>query len=196
MADHQKQTKRRGFNLLKPYLSPPTAWDKIYEWILGKARVIILLVEVVVVAAFIGKVVVDIQAKNLTELVTAKNGELSRFAVTVEPQIRKVQQKSESYLKLWNASSGYSAVLTEIHSYIPNTAAEIVIRITGDKVTIRGGDSLSSIAEIEGKMKNSNTFTDVSVPTLSSEESGVNIGEGTYVFDARIVKNQFRIFLN
>lgn len=188
--------KTRIFNLLKPYKPPPTAWDKIYEWLVTRARAIMVIAELLVVISFVGKIVVDVQAKNLDDQIIAGQGTLGRLSVSVEPTIRKIQQKSEAYLNIWNASSGYADILDEIHTYVANPSEDIVVRIQGNSVTIRGGSTIDELKVIEQRMRNSGTFTDVTIPTLNAEGSDISSGQAQYVFNARIAVDAVRDSIN
>ncbi len=180
--------KKRIFNLLKPYKPPPTSWDRIYDWLLGKARLVMVIAEIAVALAFIGKVVVDVQAKALDDQIKTKDFELQQFASAIEPNIRTIQQKSQTYSKTWDSASAYSDVLKEIDSYIPNTGSDLNIHFSGSTVTIRGDDTLGTLSLIEKSMRASKTFSAVSVPSLSSDNSAVQKDSGVLVLNATIAK--------
>ena len=180
--------KTRIFNLLKPYKPPLTSWDRIYEWLLGRARVVMVVAEIVVALAFFGKVIVDVQAKNLDDQIKTKDFELSQYAKAVEPQVRVLQQKASTYIKVWNNASSYSDVLKEIDSYIPNAGANLSINITEDQVTIRGDDTLGVLSTIESSMRASKTFSSVSVPSLSADSGEVRQQTGVLVLNATLAK--------
>jgi len=55
----------QGFNLLKPQKTPPTLWEKIYAWVLGTARIIVIIVEIIVVFSFGARIAVDTIASRL-----------------------------------------------------------------------------------------------------------------------------------
>jgi hypothetical protein len=183
------QPKTRIFNLLKPTIEPPTAWDKIYMWIVGKARVVMVIAEVVVAITFVAKVVVDIQAKNLDEQINKREAELSLYAKQVEPEIRKLQQKAITYEKVWKRSSDYAPILEEIDSYISVTEKSIAVRFSGENVSVRGGGNLEVLKEIESNMRGSSTFSNVQLSV--DTESGA-IQEGTYLITATIATDYTR----
>jgi putative cofactor-binding repeat protein len=184
--------QKRIFNLLKPFKPPATTWDKIYDWLINRARVIMVFAEIAVALSFVGKVVVDVQAKNLDDALTGAQRTLGQFSTTVEPEIRLLQGKADAYRKIWDGSSGYSEVLQEIHSYIPNPSDDIVVRIDGNQITIRGGSTLDELVDIEAKMRASETFSSVTLPTLAAESSDITAGEGKYAFSATIAGEAVR----
>src|SRR5690348_13957537 len=121
--------EKRIFNLLKPVEAPTTAWDKVYDWMIGKARIIVFVTELIIAASFIAKVVVDTNAKNKDSQITTLSGQLQLYAPTLEPQFRTIQTKSSDYMNLWKNSSSYSAVINEVFSYIQNQSAELSMSI-------------------------------------------------------------------
>ncbi|MBE0573852.1 hypothetical protein IH575_03045, partial [Candidatus Dojkabacteria bacterium] len=110
--------KKRIFNLLKPVQPPPSFWDKFYNWILTRARVVILITELLIVAAFVGKVIVDTQARTKDEEIQNLRAENSFYATEREPIFRDFQRRDVTYQRIWSNSSEYNEVLNEIYSYI------------------------------------------------------------------------------
>src|SRR5690606_9013517 len=127
---HKAPRRNQIFNLLKPYAPPLSAWDKVYNWILGRARIVMIVAEIVVAIAFVGKVIVDVDAKNLQEQIDIKDFELRQYATTIEPVIRKVQAKSNLYAELWNTSTSFAPVLREAHRHIPLQTQELSITLS------------------------------------------------------------------
>jgi hypothetical protein len=176
------------FNLLKPIERPKTLWDKVYDWVVGKARVVVLVAELVIAIAFVSKVVVDTQAKNKTKAIERLGTEI-QFYSAKEAEFRKVQKKVNDYLKLWDKTSNAAAILTEVYSYIPNPGDEISIKVENDTVSIYGYDSLDSLGSLEAAMKGSDTFVvgSVRIDTLTLEEKEILQETGQYVLSATII---------
>jgi hypothetical protein len=183
MADKQK----RIFNLLKPVEPPPTVWDKIYNWILGKARIVILITELLIAVAFVGKVIEDTIAKNKDKEIESIKTELSFYANSKEAQFREIQRKEVQYNLLWTNSSGYYKILKEIYSIIPNTGAEITVKFEGNKVTIFGFDDLEFVKQIEQSLKGSQSFTGVAVNNLNINQKESSQAQGKFVLIANII---------
>lgn len=185
--DKTLPTKKRIFNLLKPYKPPPSAWDKIYDWLIGKARIVMIVSEIAVAISFVGKVVVDVQAKNLDDVIKEKSFELAQYAPVIEPNLRGIQQKAATYATVWERSAAYNDVLKEVFSYIPNQAADLTVRITDDDLTITGGDSLEALSQIEAKMKESSTFIS-SETKINLNSEGSSVQQGKYLLVTKIAK--------
>lgn len=91
---------RKVFNLLKPEHAPPTAWDRIYKWLITRARLVIIVSEIIVALAFVAKVGVDLRTKELDEQLQTNFSELSQLATGVEPELRAIQVDARAYEKL------------------------------------------------------------------------------------------------
>ena len=141
---------KKGFNLLKSQAEPPSVWSKLYEWVLGSARIIIILVEIVVLVAFGFKVWVDIQGKDLDKSIERSEAIVNAMA-TSEKEFRLVQAKTTSYKLIWDASIDYSKVLANINSLLPITTSikDITVSFDKDQISISGISPKSKESEIK-----------------------------------------------
>ena len=146
-----------GFNLLQPQEAPPTFWDKAYAWVVGTARVIIIIVEIIVFGAFVTRFVLDTQSKNLDEKIKIQEVRLDALA-DKEEYFRKVQEKGTQYEEIWKVSSNYTPILKEINSYLPSITSEISMQIRNETLLIRGFGDFNAVSSMELSLKNSNTF--------------------------------------
>jgi len=176
----------RIFNLLKPVQPPPTFWDKTYDWILGKARIVILVTELLIVFAFVAKVIVDTQARAKDEQITSLKNELGFYSAQREPLFRDVQKRDSAYQRLWTNGTSYTEVLNEIYSYVQNPGVQLTVNAEKNRVSILGYDDLSSVQSLETQLKASPTFTSVFVDTLSLEQKEILQSTGQYVLVATL----------
>lgn len=187
--------KQRTFNLLRPVEPPPTIWDKVYTWIVINARIVILITELLIAFAFLGKIIEDTAAKNKDKQIEKERTELSFYSAEKEPLFRSIQDKVEQYEILWNSSSSYSDVLNEIYSYVSNSGSDVTIRINKSKVSVFGYVDLTALKELESAMKNSKTFENVYLDNLSLEKKEIQLEKGQYALIATL-KNYKRVPLN
>lgn len=181
--------KQKPFNLLKPVQPPKTVWDKIYEWILSRARVVIMFVIILITVAFIAKVVVDTDAKNKNKQVDNGLTELSFFSQSTEPNIRFLIRKIDNYKRLNQNYARYSNILEEVYRVLGNSANEVTVRLQENRLSIFGTDNLTLLRELETKLKNSSTFDRVSFGTIAIN-TGIDLVErGEYVLTADISRD-------
>lgn len=180
--------KKRIFNLLKPEIPPLTVWDKIYDWLIQRARIVIVFTEILVVIAFMSKIVVDTQAKNKEKKIEQLNNEVRFFALEKEPKFREIQAKDSDYRLLWNQMNKYSEILTEVYSYLGNTSSDLNVSVSADKVSVSGSIDLESLKRIEASMESSPTFSSAYIDNLIVESEDVDTNTGKYVLVAIINK--------
>jgi|GEM_PF-6872076 len=168
-------------------MPPATGWDKVYEFIISRARIVLLGVELVVIFSFVGKVVVDTQAKNLDDSIKLADRQLQSIQLVTEPALKLLQDKAEIYRRSWNESNYYSEVSREINTILSNIGASLTVSISGDKVIITGQNDLAVLSRIEDILKRSNTFTGTVVNRLDASGTDAAL-TGSYVLETRIAK--------
>jgi hypothetical protein len=178
--------KNRIFNLLKPVQPPPTFWDKAYDWILGRARVVILITELLIVFAFVAKVIVDTQARAKDEEIATLKGEIGFYASQREPVFRDIQKRDSAYMRVWAITNGYTDILNEVYSYIQTPGLQLTVSAEKNRISIFGYDDLSAVQNLETQLKASPTFSSVFVDTLSLEQKEVLQSTGQYVLVANV----------
>lgn len=187
--------KKRIFNLLKPIKPPPTVWDKIYDWIIGKARVVIIFVEILVVSAFVLKVIEDTNAKNKQKEIESLNAELSFYSIEMEPRFREIIKKSDIYLEMQKEASVYSKVLEEIFGFIGLDQPSVNVRIAANKLTIVGYDNLSNLKKLEEALKTKSKtlqLSSVKVGNLSLDQEDILAQKGQIVLEASLLEDLLR----
>jgi len=167
-----------GFNLLKQQKAPPTSWEKIYVWALGTARIIVIIVELIVVGAFVSRVVVDTQGKRLDKNLETRQATLSAFKET-ETGYRIIQAKATNYKVVWENASNYAAALQELDNLLSANYANLRISIDKDFVTIRGEGDINQIENFETKFKESKYFSNVETFEVDSS-SGDSDRRGSF----------------
>lgn len=178
---------KKGFNLLKSQAEPPSVWSKLYEWVLGSARVIIILVEIVVLVAFGFKVWVDIQGKELDKSIERSEAIVNAMS-TSEKEFRTIQAKTTAYKAIWDASYDYSKLLANINSLLPITSSikDITVTFDKDQISISGvapKSKESEIRNLEADLKtNSPYLKDTVLAKLDDTQTQLK-----FLFTAKIV---------
>ena len=167
-----------GFNLLQPQEAPATFWDKAYAWVVGTARVIIIIVEVIVFAAFVARFVLDTQTKNLEEKIAVQEVKIDALAEK-EKYFLEVQQKALVHKDLWTSGSNYSPILKEVDAYIPSSSTDIDLQLKDGILLIRGFSDFNTVSRMEASLKNSETFTQTEVLEIQ-DQGGSDESSGTF----------------
>lgn len=154
-----------GFNLLQNNVRPPDAWDKLNDWVTNVGRIIVMVVEVVVIVSFIARVVIDTQTKNLLEKEEANSQAIVALRDR-EVRFRTQQAQFETYKQIWDTSSSYTAVMTELDKLRPKSIEKLSVSVQGDLITFSGEAPVTAIGQFENSLKTSEKYSDVQVDEI------------------------------
>jgi Tfp pilus assembly protein PilN len=180
------------FNLLQPKADPPTAWDNIYSWIIDKARVVMILAEFLIVMVFVAKVVVDTQAKGFDDTIAKLDQEVRFTYSASEPRIRTLQNKVKSYETLWQKSSNYAPLFSEVLGYLNSQDSKLIINFDGKELSISGFGDKAAVAAFESSMKASANFSNVELFEVKAEGEEIEQGNSGFGLSAVIKQYQGR----
>lgn len=175
------------FNLLKPIKPPETVWDKIYEWLVGRAKVVILITQLIIALSFFGKIYVDTEAKSKDEEIEQVSNEISFFQAPggIDSSARITFTKDSDYRRIWDESSYMHVVLEEIYSYLANPNSEISIQIDEEGVSASGRDTTENLRQFEAALDQSTSFTSKNF-FLSEEQKDIAEGFARFTFSAEL----------
>ncbi len=149
---------KTGFNLLRPQVEPPTVWTKLYDYVVGTARVVVIFIELVVVVAFVWRIIIDVQSKNLDDEIRVKESIISTFA-QAEREFKQIQKKTGAYDVIWTDTRAFTNNYAEINKYLPLSLHEFTIQLNKDNVFITGTANVSEIGTMEDSLNKSETFS-------------------------------------
>ncbi|HLD03147.1 MAG TPA: PilN domain-containing protein [Candidatus Dojkabacteria bacterium] len=161
---------RHGLNLLKLQVEPPTVWTKLYDWIVSTSRIVVIVVELLVVAAFAIRLVVDIQSKFLDREIETKETVMSQWREE-EARFRKIQDKTKAFETSWILSTAYTEIFVEINKYIPKNSTELSVQIDREVINISGEATNLEVGNLETALKNNNFFQNTEVKQIQSSNS-------------------------
>jgi len=168
---------KQGFNFLKPQVEPPSVWTRVYDWVVGTARLILIIFEVAVVIALGIRIVVDIQSKNLDDQIGNVESILNVRSAE-EIKYRLLQDKINAFTTAWTTSNSYSSEYAAINKFIPLSATDYTVSIDGMAITITGKANNADIGAMENSLKGASLFTDTKLSTL---EVGSGLSKFTFV---------------
>ncbi len=150
----------KGFNLLREQKEPPTLWEKIYAWTLGTARIIVIIVELIVVGAFVTRIIIDTKAKKIDKEVKLRQATLDGLSES-EFRYREIQDKLSLYTDVWQNSSNYTDVVKILENNLIVNFSDLQVSIDKGKLVIRGEGDINRISDLETAIKSSEMFTNV-----------------------------------
>ena len=153
---------KTGFNLLKMQAEPPSAWTKIYGWVIGTARVVIIVAELTVLVAFGIRIYIDVQGKDLDARIDQSEAILNVMSSS-EKRFRVIQNRTDMFRTIWNSSPDYSPLLTNINGLLPTSTSikDLAISIDNKQLVISGTAPKSreqEIKDLEANLKADETY--------------------------------------
>lgn len=157
---------------------------------IGTARIIVIFVELIVIGAFVIRVIIDVQAKELDKTIETTEATLGILQAS-ENKFRTIQQKAQAFEDIYTGSPTYVEVITEVNKYLPKNAIEINVQIDTNKIAISGLASDSTLGESEAGYKSSSYFDKVE---LKKFETGTNTAtSGNFIFNMEIKTMEYRV---
>lgn len=161
---------KETINLLPQEEFAKSTLGRVLTWLLSTFRIIVIVTEVLVMAAFLSRFWLDARANDLNDQIRQKTA-LIKATQEFEKTFRLVQKKLDSFSKIVSSQNSISANLKLTAGYLPPDV--ILTSIQADKNTIQlKGISLSegSIAQFITNLKSDKSFTNVVI-------SGINSGQ-------------------
>jgi hypothetical protein len=172
----KRKTKRKFINLLNPVYSPNEGFVKVYEWLTSVGKYMLIVVEIVALAVFMSRFILDKENNDLTEEINSKISVLS-----TEPW-RSNNIFYENYHKLISDVSVVSSkqelnsnVVSEIISSVPLTLHLQTFSLNGGRVSLTfSASNLNDVRIYESALKSNQLYDDVTFG-ISKEESEIQV---------------------
>lgn len=162
--------KSKGINLLPQGEFDASIIGRVLKWATGTFRIIVIVTEMVVMAAFLSRFWLDAQNSDLTDSIKIKSSQIEAQA-DFEKQFREVQKK----LAIFKALASDTTSSQKIDLIASKTPGDIVldnITQTQNSIQIKGSSvSELAVAQMIANLKSEKTFKDVGLVSLNSQES-------------------------
>jgi len=163
---------KQGFNLLKAQVEAPTVWTKVYDWVVGTARLVVIAVEIAVVVAFAIRLIVDVQSAKLDEEIKSKETRVSYIRKSGElEKYNRIQTKTKSFEYMWTESQIFSEIYMNINRYLPNNFIEGSVSVDKTRISIAGKATVIEIERLEKNLKNSAILKGVELKNIETQGS-------------------------
>lgn len=185
-----KKDKGRKINLLPQLGFGSTTTGRVVTWLLGTFRIIVIITEIVVMAAFFSRFRLDAKNNDLNESIQQKQAVIASYAET-EKNIKDLQTQTQLFNQITQATLSNSLLLEDIRSSIPDNVVLSNINITNTSIRLSGFSA--SERDVQQFMVNLQTLEIIDKVTLTELASGQQ-NRSVYTFDLnadfRVGENQ------
>ncbi len=166
--------KNKSINLLPQEEFDASILGRMLKWAMGSFRIIVILTEMVVMAAFLSRFWLDAQNSDLDSSIKIASAQISTQS-NFEKEFRGVQQKL-SIFKQITANATESGKLDLVSSKIPGDLILSSINIQGNVTQIKGtAGSEIGIAQFISNLKSSPLVKKVDLDSIGSLEQNQSL---------------------
>jgi len=166
--------KNKSINLLPQEEFDASLLGRTLKWAMGSFRIIVILTEMVVMAAFLSRFWLDAQNASLDDSIKIASAQISTQS-NFEKEFRGVQQKLSIYKQI-AADSTQSAKLDLVSSKIPSDLTLSSISIQGNLTQIKGtAGSEIGVAQFISNLKSDPTVKKADLDSIGSSEQNQSL---------------------
>lgn len=161
--------KEPKINLLPQNEFETSIWGRVLRWTLSTFRIIVILVEMVVMGAFLSRFWLDAKNSDLNELIEQKVAVISAYQ-DVEKEFNLIRKKINIFSEIVKEPLK-SEEIRVITSYLPPDVSLISISLDKDSVQVRGiSGSEQSISQFIVNLKSDPKFSQVELAQMDSDK--------------------------
>jgi len=166
--------KEKEINLLPKDSFSETSIGRIILWFLSTFRIMVIVVELVVVAAFLSRFWLDSKNADLTDEIKQKQAQIKAYEAT-EKLFRELQKRVSAFSILTSQPKLSSSIIS-ISSLMPPTITLNSIGFSEQGITIIGNTpNEQELAQFLVNLKKSEDFTKVSLSQIGPDQDNKDI---------------------
>jgi len=167
--------KKSLINLLPEKEFAGSTLGRVLAWLLSTFRYIVILTEVVVIAAFISRFWLDAKTTDLNDAIKQKQAIISA-TLDFEKKFKDIQEKLNIYDQLTRAEVIPSALISTVASYLPPEAFLSTLNMTERQIQIKGRSFTErAIAQFIANLESSEKFSKVSLTQVGTDEQNISL---------------------
>lgn len=161
--------KNNTINLLPQEEFDTSVVGRILSWAMGTFRIIVIVTEMIVMAAFLSRFWLDAQNSDLNDAIKSKSAQISAQS-DFEKQFRNIQTKL-SIIKQISLNKKPTTGVTQIASKIPQDINLSSISISDTEAQLKGtAGSEIGISQLLANLKTVKEFKSVDLGQINSSE--------------------------
>jgi Tfp pilus assembly protein PilN len=164
--------KNKSINLLPQEEFDASVLGRTLKWAMGSFRIIVIVTEMIVMAAFLSRFWLDAQNNDLSTSIKMASAQISAQG-SFETEFRGIQQKLNIFKQI-TASPKESSELDLVDSKIPQDLVLSSVSVQDGQVQIKGtADSEIGVAQFVSNLKSDPTVKEVELGSIgSSDQNG------------------------
>lgn len=170
-----RKKKIKPINLLPQEEFASSTAGRILTWVLSAFRVIVILVEMVVMIAFLSRFWLDAKASTLADEIERNEAIVESFS-NFEEEFRATQQKIKVFSEFTQKGPVYQLLDENITPYLPEGVSLTFFSVSENEVTLKGSSiSEKSIAQFVENIRSTGVLKNVSLNQVATVEDSIFI---------------------
>lgn len=166
--------KNKSINLLPQEEFDASLLGRTLKWAMGSFRIIVILTEMIVMAAFLSRFWLDAQNASLDDSIKVASAQISTQS-NFEKEFRGVQQKLSIYKQI-TADATESGKLDLVASKIPTDLVLSSVTVQGNSTQIKGtSGSEVDVAQFISNLKSDPTVKKVDLDSIGSSQQNQSL---------------------
>ena len=162
------QKKPKQINLLPREQFAASTTGRVLAWTLSTFRIIVIVTELLVMAAFLSRFWLDAKASDLNEDIAQKEAVIQSTA-EFEKEFRKVQKQLSIFQTLSAQENSPPDVLQAVSQYLPSDVSLTSFTFTTQEARVKGvSPTERAIAQFVENLRASEEFESVTLTQLDS----------------------------
>lgn len=176
--------KENPINLLPKDEFSSSDLGRILAWFLSTFRIMVILVELIVVLAFLSRFWLDSKNADLDDEIEQKQA-LILASADFEEEFRSVQKRLKIFSQLTAKEKPFSSSLAVLTSYIPSDVFLSSAALVGSKIVLEGlSPTEQSIAQFIANLETVQNYDGVYLTSLDSDAE--NAGQLTFTLEIKL----------
>jgi Tfp pilus assembly protein PilN len=182
---------QRQINLLPKDKFSETALGKVLSWFLSTFRVMVILVELIVVFAFLFKVWLDTKNSDLSEEIKQKEAQIKAYE-TQETSFRKLQNKAKTFSIITSTTKAGPAI-AQVSTLTPPSVTLTSLTFSENKMNIEAITlNENNLLQFLTNLKSSKKFSKVKLYQINPDKED----KGTIKFKINLEIKEDQVELN
>jgi hypothetical protein len=171
-------------NLLPQIEFNSSFWGRVLLWALSSFRIIVILIEMVVMLAFMSRFWLDAKSNDLNDAIKQKSGVIAVWS-DFEKEFKSTQKRLDIFKQLTVNSNLVSSTLNKVTSYLPSDIILNSYSFINSQIEIKGQSATEmAIAQLCANLKNDKqTWGNILVQNISSDSDNPNLLNFDIKFD-------------
>jgi Tfp pilus assembly protein PilN len=167
--------KDKDINLLPKDKFASSITGRVLSWLLSTFRIMVIIVEMVVMLAFLSRFWLDSKNSDLNDEIQQKQAQIMASS-EIESEFRKIQSRLSIYSALTSGKENFAQEIVSLSKFVPEDIILTSINISASDTSLSGkSPSEKSIAQFMANLQSNEEGKEVTLSQLGIDKEDNNL---------------------